>query len=411
MPRYKRDVSPVRPQQAKPRSRKRTAEKKEPAVVEEVQVGIEIPAAKRRSRVNADIGSSDNNEVETPDNVWTELYVEFGALFDPCPFLGKGVKPDYDALSNEFAWGQVNYVNPPFASEKRKANGRKAKSEIDLWLKRAYQECLQGHTTLLLIPGRTGNRYWDQHVFGKAAEIRFITGKILFKNEKKRMPHTISFVVFKPPSELEAERTNSKWFFGQQDTHTFPLGFVRNSELDHAYPQLGALLRTLAPMPVDWTGRDMALQWALRSMSVEELYHALENEEPDLMTLMPLFSQMILAQASLDRLEKSDPPDCTRKLPLPELLRRMAYTLYAERGAQLERWADEAGTKISKKVQSFFEAFFINAWHRYCLSRRLFLRRGSWDGEFEQQVHYSMRPKQQLKEHQQYHAARSQQSE
>lgn len=407
MPRYKRDVSPVRPQQAKPRSR--ATKKAAPAIVEEVQIGVELSGAKRRARKNADIGSSDNNEVETPDNVWTELYAEFGALFDPCPFLGKGVKPDYDALSSEFAWGQVNYVNPPFASEKRKANGRKAKSEIDLWLKRAYQECLKGHTTLLLIPGRTGNRYWDQLVFGKAAEIRFITGKIIFKNEKKRMPHTISFVVFKPPAELEAERLNSKWFFGRQDPGTFPLGFVQNSQLDQDYPELGVLLRSLTPMLVDWTDRKTALQWALHSMSVEELYHALETEETDLMTLMPLLSQMILAQAALDRLEKADPPDCTRKLPLPELLRRMSYTLYAERGAQLEQWANEATTNPSKKVRSFFEAFFINTWHRYCLSRRLFLRRGSWDGEFEQQVHYSMRPKHQLKDHQRYHASQAKQ--
>ena len=61
MPRYKRDVSPVRPQQAKPRSR--ATKKAAPAIVEEVQIGVELSGAKRRARKNADIGSSDNNEV------------------------------------------------------------------------------------------------------------------------------------------------------------------------------------------------------------------------------------------------------------------------------------------------------------------------------------------------------------
>lgn len=140
------------------------------------------PAAPKK-RKPAHYGSVNNNEIETPDNLLRAIRDEFGDFFDPCPFVGKGNKPDFDGTTIE--WGPVNYVNPPY-------------NDIEPWCIKAVDEGRKGKTSILLVPVRTGTRYWQHYVYPYADELRFITGKIIFKGYDNPSPHHLVLIVYRP---------------------------------------------------------------------------------------------------------------------------------------------------------------------------------------------------------------------
>ena len=53
---------------------------------------------------------------------------------------------------------------------------------IKKWVKKAYEESLNGSVVVMLIPARTETDYWHEYIFGKA-EIRFIHGRLRFLYE------------------------------------------------------------------------------------------------------------------------------------------------------------------------------------------------------------------------------------
>jgi phage N-6-adenine-methyltransferase len=77
---------------------------------------------------------------------------------------------DDDALMQHW-WrcGESFWVNPPY-------------SEIEPWLEKAWLECQKGNiTVVLLIPTFNGDKYWGKHIFGKAAEVINIVGRVAFE--------------------------------------------------------------------------------------------------------------------------------------------------------------------------------------------------------------------------------------
>jgi site-specific DNA-methyltransferase (adenine-specific) len=48
-------------------------------------------------------------------------------------------------------WHRLNYCNPPY-------------KYCDKWVKKAYQEYLNGKTTVMLIPARTETKYWHEYI-------------------------------------------------------------------------------------------------------------------------------------------------------------------------------------------------------------------------------------------------------
>lgn len=111
----------------------------------------------------------------TPKWLYDELNKEFHFDFDPCP-LGGGI----DGLL--VAWGERNYINPPY--------GR----EIGKWIKRAYES---KKLCVLLIPARTDTRWWHDYIM-KANEIRFIKGRLKFGESKNSAPFPSCIAIFKP---------------------------------------------------------------------------------------------------------------------------------------------------------------------------------------------------------------------
>ena len=79
----------------------------------------------------------------TPPDLYARLDARFAFDFDPCPYP----KPDdFDGLT--CAWGQSNYVNPPFGSiiHDGKKKGPTA------WARKAMAEAEQGKRVVLVYP-------------------------------------------------------------------------------------------------------------------------------------------------------------------------------------------------------------------------------------------------------------------
>ena len=110
--------------------------------------------------------SSKSNEWTTPQHLFDELNQEFNFTLDPCATeenakCSKHFTIEDDGLSKDWS-NDVVFMNPPY--------GR----EIKKWIKKAYEESLNGATVVCLIPARTDTMYWHDFIFDKADDIRFL---------------------------------------------------------------------------------------------------------------------------------------------------------------------------------------------------------------------------------------------
>lgn len=115
----------------------------------------------------------------TPEGVYNELNAEFSFNFDPCP-----ADATFDGLEAE--WGTSTFVNPPFNVCKK-------------WLKKAVSERKKGKLVVMLLPSRTGTKWFHKYVLNqKDCEIRFIRGYLTFQGYTKAAPFPLMIVVLKP---------------------------------------------------------------------------------------------------------------------------------------------------------------------------------------------------------------------
>nr|DAL75075.1 MAG TPA: DNA N-6-adenine-methyltransferase [Caudoviricetes sp.] len=132
--------------------------------------------------------SSKSNEWATPQNLFDKLNEEFNFTLDPCATdenakCSKYFTIEDDGLSKDWS-NDVVFMNPPY--------GR----EIKKWIKKAYEESLNGATVVCLIPARTDTTYWHDFIFGKANDIRFLRGRLKFGNSKNSAPFPSAIVVY-----------------------------------------------------------------------------------------------------------------------------------------------------------------------------------------------------------------------
>lgn len=133
--------------------------------------------------------SSKSNEWTTPQHLFDELNQEFNFTLDPCATEENAKCSKYftiedDGLSKDWS-NDVVFMNPPY--------GR----EIKKWIKKAYEESLNGATVVCLIPARTDTMYWHDFIFDKADDIRFLKGRLKFGNGKNSAPFPSAIVVYK----------------------------------------------------------------------------------------------------------------------------------------------------------------------------------------------------------------------
>ena len=132
---------------------------------------------------------SNSNEWATPQEFFERLNNEFNFNLDPCSD-GRNHKCSKYFTEKENGllqdWGGTTvFMNQPY--------GR----EIKDWVAKAYRESQKPKTTVVaLIPARTDTQYWHDYIFNKAAEIRFIKGRLKFGDGKNSAPFPSAVVVW-----------------------------------------------------------------------------------------------------------------------------------------------------------------------------------------------------------------------
>jgi len=133
---------------------------------------------------------SNNYEWETPEAIFKPLEKEFGITFDVCAsHSNRKTQRFFDKQANGLIqeWGtkeKVVWMNPPFGNE------------IGKWVKKAHEETKKGVTTIALLPARTDTSWFHNYIIDKQ-EIRFLKGRIKFKEAKSSAPFPSMVVIFK----------------------------------------------------------------------------------------------------------------------------------------------------------------------------------------------------------------------
>jgi hypothetical protein len=125
-----------------------------------------------------------NDDVATPDDLFSVLDDMFHFTFDPCPLHGaepgSGV---HDGLA--VRWGVSNFVNPPY-------------SNIAPWLRKAIDERDRyGASSVFLIPAQMHTSYWTSYVWPQASELIFIENRVRFKNYRRTFPSPMACVIYR----------------------------------------------------------------------------------------------------------------------------------------------------------------------------------------------------------------------
>ena len=122
--------------------------------------------------------SADNQEAQTPPEVWEVLKEEWGEMFDPCP-----PNPKFDGLS--IPWKKINYCNPPY-------------NQCKEWMIKCIEEFKKGNTTICLIPCRCHTNWFHSYVLPYATTIKFVKNGVRFVGYKRKSPFPVCIVVFDP---------------------------------------------------------------------------------------------------------------------------------------------------------------------------------------------------------------------
>ena len=138
------------------------------------------------SSLNRVVFSSQSDHWYTPESVYKALHEEFDFTFDPCP-----LHSNFDGT--KVKWHGRVYCNPPY-------------SRIDEFIRHGLFHLANGECELLvfLIPARTDTAWFHDYCL-KAAEIRFIRGRLKFGGAKHNAPFPSMLVVF-DTWEMDEER-------------------------------------------------------------------------------------------------------------------------------------------------------------------------------------------------------------
>jgi phage N-6-adenine-methyltransferase len=131
--------------------------------------------------------SSETNEWATPQALFDRLDAKWRFDLDVCATPENAKCSRYftaleDGLAQTWA-PHTCWMNPPY--------GRAIKH----WIKKAYEESLQGATVVCLIPSRTDTSYWHDYVM--KGEVEFIRGRLRFGDATNSAPFPSAIVVFR----------------------------------------------------------------------------------------------------------------------------------------------------------------------------------------------------------------------
>lgn len=122
----------------------------------------------------------------TPDKIYKLIEEKWGVskeeLFDPCP-----ENPKFDGL--DISWKRFNYVNPPYP-------------RLGEFVEKAERETAVGNTTFLLLPAKTDQDWFHEHIIPRINEVIWIKRRLHFKNDKWSSPQSHLLVRFYPYNQV-----------------------------------------------------------------------------------------------------------------------------------------------------------------------------------------------------------------
>ena len=126
---------------------------------------------------------SNNQEWETPDDLFLRLNKQFSFTRDVCASVEntkcKEFWSEEDSCLDK-AWDGINWMNPPYKNMKQ-------------FIEKAYNE-RNNAITVCLIPARTNTRWW--HDWCMKGHVYFICGRPKFKGCVHGLPQPLALVVF-----------------------------------------------------------------------------------------------------------------------------------------------------------------------------------------------------------------------
>jgi phage N-6-adenine-methyltransferase len=141
--------------------------------------------------------SSASEEWPTPKDFFKLLDNEFHFDLDPCAThenakCKKYFTKDNDGLRQD--WGtHIVFCNPPYGKDMR------------AWAHKCWDASINGAIVVLLAHSRTDTRWFHDWVYNKAAEIRFVRGRLKFGDGKQSAPFPSMVAIFKPPKVINGK--------------------------------------------------------------------------------------------------------------------------------------------------------------------------------------------------------------
>ena len=117
--------------------------------------------------------SSDRDDWETPYALWSRLNEFWGFTLDAAASDENHLCDNYftkedDGLAQSWKGHRV-WLNPPYSRS------------IGQWMKEAYEETRDGKTMVIaLVPARVDTRWYHDYIQGKAAEVKFLRGRLKY---------------------------------------------------------------------------------------------------------------------------------------------------------------------------------------------------------------------------------------
>ena len=139
--------------------------------------------------INMTLYSCRTDEWSTPQCVFDALNNEFKFTLDPCATTHNAKCAEYftqeqDGLQQD--WGQRHvFCNPPY--------GRHMKE----WAKKCYVASCRGALVVLLAHARTDTIWFQDWVYNKASEIRFVRGRLKFGAGTQSAPFPSLIAVYR----------------------------------------------------------------------------------------------------------------------------------------------------------------------------------------------------------------------
>ena len=140
--------------------------------------------------ISSALYSSRSEEWPTPQSFFDQLNEEFRFTLDPCATRSNAKCGRYFTKRQnglEQNWGRHRvFCNPPYGREMR------------AWARKCFEASRRGALVVLLAHARTDTRWFHDWVYGKAAEIRFVRGRLRFGDGTQSAPFPSLVAVYRP---------------------------------------------------------------------------------------------------------------------------------------------------------------------------------------------------------------------